>query len=167
MKEANPSERNASEITILSVGPHEPDHARLSEIFDQAQWTLCPGTRWTLKTAPSLSSAVSALRTGRIPLVVCEDDLGTDNWQDLCEKVAAIPDAPLLIVASRRADERLWAEALNLGAYDVLAKPFDSGEVVRTLSQAWLRRMSRQPGRKHSSAAGTPAAMDLRAGLAV
>jgi hypothetical protein len=34
-------------------------------------------------------------------------------------------------VTSRLADERLWAEALNLGAWDVLAKPFDADEVIR------------------------------------
>ena len=31
---------------------------------------------------------------------------------------------PLVIVASHLADDQLWAEALNLGAHDVLAKPF-------------------------------------------
>jgi CheY-like chemotaxis protein len=39
------------------------------------------------------------------------------------------PDPPMLIVTSRLADDYLWAEALNLGAYDVLAKPFDASEV--------------------------------------
>jgi DNA-binding response OmpR family regulator len=43
-----------------------------------------------------------------------------------------------LIVTSRLADEKLWAEALNLGAYDVLAKPFDRQELVRTANLAWL-----------------------------
>jgi DNA-binding response OmpR family regulator len=43
-----------------------------------------------------------------------------------------------LIVTSRLADEKLWAEALNLGAYDVLAKPFDLSELVRSVNLAWL-----------------------------
>jgi FixJ family two-component response regulator len=42
-----------------------------------------------------------------------------------------------LIVASRLADERLWAEALNLGAWDVLAKPFNHIEVIRSVKSAW------------------------------
>jgi DNA-binding response OmpR family regulator len=42
-----------------------------------------------------------------------------------------------LIVTSDLADDRLWAEALNLGAYDVLAKPFRAAEVFRTVSLAW------------------------------
>jgi DNA-binding response OmpR family regulator len=56
----------------------------------------------------------------------------------LLAEVSTLPDAPLLIVTSRLADEQLWAEALNLGAYDVLAKPFDTEEVIRVLSLAWL-----------------------------
>jgi len=51
-----------------------------------------------------------------------------------------LSDPPLLIVASRLADEYLWAEALNLGAYDVLAKPFDADEVVRVLRSAWFHK---------------------------
>jgi DNA-binding response OmpR family regulator len=35
------------------------------------------------------------------------------------------------------ADDHLWAEVLNLGGYDVLAKPFDGCELFRALSSAW------------------------------
>jgi DNA-binding response OmpR family regulator len=46
--------------------------------------------------------------------------------------------APLLIVTSRSADDALWAEVLNLGGYNVLAKPFDSREVFHVVANAWL-----------------------------
>lgn len=165
LKNATRSERNASQITVLSVAPHEQDHARLAEIFAGAQWTLCPQSTWTLKSSRSLASALSALKTQKIPLVVCADDLGPESWRELWHELAGMAEAPSLIVSSRLADERLWAEALNLGAYDVLAKPFDSAEVVRTLSQAWLQWISRQTGRKHASA--TRIALNSRAGAAV
>jgi DNA-binding response OmpR family regulator len=57
----------------------------------------------------------------------------------MLEDMTLLVDSPLLIVVSRLADEHLWAEALNLGAYDVLAKPFDAMELSRTLTSAWLR----------------------------
>ena len=44
---------------------------------------------------------------------------------------------PSFIVTSRLADERLWVEALNVGAYDVLVKPFDVAELKRVLNSAW------------------------------
>jgi len=43
---------------------------------------------------------------------------------------------PQLVVASRTADDRLWAEVLNIGGYDVLAQPFDSDEVSRVIAAA-------------------------------
>jgi DNA-binding response OmpR family regulator len=69
--------------------------------------------------------------------------------------LSKLPDSPVLIVSSRTADERLWAEVLNLGAYDVLVKPFDPTEVSRVVGLAWLnwkhafearRKPCRQPG---------------------
>ena len=46
-------------------------------------------------------------------------------------------------MTSRLADDRLWSEALNLGAYDVLAKPYDPDEVLRVLDLAWIRWVER------------------------
>ena len=46
---------------------------------------------------------------------------------------------PLLIVTSRLADAYLGAEVLNLGGYDVLAKPFKSAEFIQVMSMAWRR----------------------------
>jgi len=48
-----------------------------------------------------------------------------------------LPAPPPVIVTSRVADERMWAEVLNLGGYDVLATPFGSEEVIRTVTSAW------------------------------
>jgi DNA-binding response OmpR family regulator len=46
---------------------------------------------------------------------------------------------PLLIVTSRLADDALWSEALNLGAHDVLAQPFDRHQVERVFASARRR----------------------------
>ena len=61
---------------------------------------------------------------------------------DWLEYLESLPNPPLLIVTSRLADERLWAEVLNLGAWDVLAKPFDDGEVLRTVQSTLLHYQS-------------------------
>jgi DNA-binding response OmpR family regulator len=69
-------------------------------------------------------------------VVVCERDLPDGSWKHLLDKVETLARPPRLIVASRLADERLWAEVLNLGGYDVLATPFDADEVYRVVSYA-------------------------------
>jgi FixJ family two-component response regulator len=53
------------------------------------------------------------------------------------DHLTMLPQPPYLIVTSRLADDDLWAEALNIGAFDVLAKPLGRTEVTRVLSSAW------------------------------
>jgi hypothetical protein len=36
------------------------------------------------------------------------------------------------------ADERLWSEVLNLGGYNVLAKPLNMKEVFHVVGLAWM-----------------------------
>lgn len=56
------------------------------------------------------------------------------NWQALLEDAQAAQS--LLLVVSRNADERLWAEVLNLGGFDVLTLPFERDELRWALSSA-------------------------------
>ncbi len=117
-------------VTALSVSRSAADHVSIESIFNDSGWTL--------HKAGSLESALSILRSRRIGVVLCEGDSTPNMWKDILELLPLLRTAPPLIVTSRLADDRLWAEALNLGAYDVLAKPFDSRELTRTVHLAWL-----------------------------
>lgn len=129
----------AGAIVVLSVFPNQEDHASLRNLLSYSDWPLCPGFRWALKSSTSLDEAMPILLSERIAVVLCECDLRQGTWRDMVSALMLLPDPPYLIVTSRQADERLWAEALNLGAHDVLATPFDRAEAIRTLSVAWLR----------------------------
>lgn len=153
-------------IPILSVGGAEEDQIALSEILSRSVSPLCPGSKWALQTTANLPSALSALRQQSLPIVICESNLGVGTWRELWAQAAQLPDPPFLIVTSRLADEYLWAEALNLGAYDVLAKPFHPAEVMRSVSQAWLHRSSRRSNRP-LAAVGRAGALDPERALAV
>jgi DNA-binding NtrC family response regulator len=117
-------------VTVLSVSPLAEDHFSLQAIFNRS--------RWELHRADGLVSARAVLSRREIGVVICERDLSPGTWVAMLEEGALLPNAPSLIVTSRLADDRLWAEALNLGAYDVLAKPFERTELVRSVSMAWL-----------------------------
>ena len=134
-------------IPILSIGGPEEDQAALAEILSRSGGLLSPGSQWSLQTSPNLASALAALRQQTVPVVICESDLGGASWRELWAQLIQLPDPPFLIVTSRLADEYLWAEALNLGVYDVLAKPFHPAEVMRSISQAWLHRSNRRTSR--------------------
>jgi DNA-binding response OmpR family regulator len=113
--------------TVLTISPSRDDYSTLTGIFDDSTEVL---------HADSLQAALEVLNEQPVPIVICEGDLGQHTWKKVLETISCMPHPPLLIVASRLADECLWSEALNLGAYDVLAKPFDVDEVVRTVNSA-------------------------------
>jgi len=117
-------------IAVLSVSPLQHDHDTLAGLLGRDQWRI--------HNALSLQSASAFLRAHAVPLVICEHDLLPGNWTQLLDDIRLLSIPPCLIVTSPIADEYLWAEALNMGAYDVLAKPFDRTEVTRILSLAWL-----------------------------
>ena len=130
---------------VLVVSPSEDDPAVLDQMLSTPEWSV--------HRAPSLLFALRQLRRDpHVSIVVCESDLRPETWKEVLENLKLLADPPLLIVASRLADEQLWAEALNLGAYDVLAKPFDALEVDRVLTAAsihWRRNHQRVFGHAH------------------
>ena len=120
-------ETGTAAVTVLIVSRAPGDH-------DALRGVLC-GSKWSVYSAPDVPSALRQMRRHtNISLIVCDREL----WKELLASTAEMPEAPVLIVSATDADERLWAEALNVGAYDVLAKPFDTAEVVRSLSLGWL-----------------------------
>ena len=121
----------ARTVTVLSVSPNDADHLSLQTIIGHSKWMLF--------TTTDLASAFSVLHDHEISVVICERALRTCTWIDVLEIIKVLPNAPSLIVASRLADDHLWAEALNLGAWDVLAKPFDHIGVIRSVKSAWQR----------------------------
>lgn len=113
---------------VASVSSHDEDCVSLERIFNPD---------WTVFANATVTSALSLLREVRVPIVLCDTNLKAGTWREMLEHISHLPDPPLFIVTSRLADDYLWAEALNLGAWDVLAKPFDTEEVMRTVSCAW------------------------------
>ena len=124
-------------IPVLSISPMDEDHFFLQDILSRLQNTPDRSRSFTVSSCATLASGLAALRKHQFEVVVCERDLPPGSWKDVLEQVTILPNPPSLIVTSRLADARFWAEALNLGAFDVLAKPFDSTEAMRVVGAAW------------------------------
>ena len=122
-----PVRENAFQV-VLSISHDDEDRASLKCILDSG---------WTVAAKSTVGSALSLLREIPIPIVIYDCEITSGTWREMLDQISLLPDPPLFIVASRLADERLWAEALNLGAWDVLAKPFDTNEATRIVSAAW------------------------------
>jgi DNA-binding NtrC family response regulator len=119
----------AGHVHVLVVSSFDSDHTSLAHIFGH--------TAWTFDKARSLKEARAKLANQPSPVILCEETLPDGSWKDLLALCQCASNPAYLIVTSQFADDRLWAEVLNLGAYDVLAKPFHSKEVFRVVGLAW------------------------------
>src|SRR4029077_19004611 len=98
--------------------------------------TILAGFPWKLASVATLVEGVRHAKSQSVPVIVCEREFRDGNWKLLLDEVGRLAKPPRLILASRFADERLWAEVLNLGGHDLLATPFDADEVHRVVSYA-------------------------------
>ncbi len=106
--------------------------------------------RWKLHFAQDGSEARALLAAQSIPVVIMDSDAQAPSWRELLEQMpeAEASPGPKFIVVSRQADERLWAEVLNLGGYDLLPKPLDVDEVTRVIRTAlWEGNVTHGPAR--------------------
>lgn len=126
---ALPERSPENSVTVLSISPIEADHFFLRNVFSHSNWRV-HGVR-------SLREALTWLRRQPSSVVLCEERLPDSGWKEVLRELGSLEDPPVLIVTSRLADDALWAEVLNLGAYDLLMKPFDLTEVFRVVSLAW------------------------------
>ena len=136
-------------VSILGVALSSEDWASLrrSPILGQAEIFDAADCREALARLVSLEPRI----------VISEPELPDGSWRDILAASQDLPVPPPVIVASRLADERLWAEVLNLGGYDLVAKPLDTREVTRIMMAALNSRpFSRggAPARKPSERTG-------------
>jgi DNA-binding response OmpR family regulator len=110
------------------VGITDADHDQLARFLKEPECTLYRAT--------ARRDATPVIRRHRPNVVICEPSLPDGSWQDLLGDLQSQPRPPMLIVCSLLADDRLWAEVLNIGGYDVLMKPFRPVEVIRVIRMA-------------------------------
>jgi CheY-like chemotaxis protein len=123
-------------IRALSISKYVEDHSTLRRLLS--------GLPWVLTTATNCRQAVRQMSQEQISVIFCESLLEDGTWKSVLGHIRGEAHPPLLVVTSRVADEHLWAEVLNLGGYDVLAKPFIAEEVrhVCTTASLWLMQLA-------------------------
>lgn len=125
------AEKPIANRTILAVFPVGEDRTTLINIFGRSKWKLLFAC-----TLREIQTALSVLPGVVITGVRLSDGHG---WNDVLREIQTMDFPPPLIVSDRLAGEQLWAEVLNLGGYDLLAKPFDAKEVHHAVSTACRR----------------------------
>ena len=112
---------------ILFISGCQKDAKRLSEMLHALPLKL--------DHVPSLDRARTRLQRQTYNVILTEAALPDGGWQDVLDLAREAPRRTEVIVTDPQADARFWAEALNLGAYDLLAQPFYEPEVRRILVQ--------------------------------
>jgi DNA-binding NtrC family response regulator len=115
-------------VSALLVGSYERDRLLVHEIFHRLGWRLFE--------ARDRKRAMECLRRNPVQVVITETDVPQWNWRHVLHDLRELAKPPQLIVTSPHADDYLWAEALNIGAYDVLPRPFQRDEVERVIASA-------------------------------
>ena len=119
-----------AQATLVAVFGQGEDRLSLEPILSQCEWEL---------TGRELALKQSQQSDGRpLQSLFCDEKFADGEWKGLWNELVKDPCPPEVIVASRLADERLWVEVLNLGAYNLLSKPFRPEEVVRTIHGALM-----------------------------
>lgn len=122
------SDTSSQATRILIVSPSPGDHQFLAEVL--------VALHASASSASSFQEACERVKLHSFAVVVTEKELPDGTWKDIQRLLDVLRPEPLLIVASIAADEYLWAEVLNTGGFDVLAKPFGREETIHSISHA-------------------------------
>ena len=115
-------------LPLLLVTSDDRHEMSLRAILDGTSHAVC--------RVSNCNEALHVLDGLNPSVVLVEADLPTGDWRRLLDRVLYLQRSPEVIVFSRFADVRLWAEVLTLGGYDLLQVPFEDEEVRRTISLA-------------------------------
>ena len=117
---------------ILFISGHNDDVQHVAEMLRELPVAI--------DHAISVGQARTKLRQKDFSAVLTEASLPDGNWLDVLHLTRDTASEPEVIVTDKQADARFWAEALNLGAYDLLPQPFYEPEVRRILHNVCTRQ---------------------------
>jgi two-component system response regulator PilR (NtrC family) len=117
---------------ILFVSGHPDDARRLAPMLQALPLVM--------EQVGTLEQARNKLQRDDYEIILTEAVLPDGDWLGALHLARQHPGDINVIVTDPQADARFWAEALNLGAYDLLTQPFYEPEVRRILYNACARQ---------------------------
>jgi DNA-binding response OmpR family regulator len=115
-------------VSALLAGNYDSDRLLVYDIFRRQGWRLYE--------AQDRRAALDCLERHPVQVVIAQSEIPNWNWKRVLMDLRRLAPMPQLVVTSRTADDYLWAEVLNVGAFDVLPQPLDRDEVERVIGAA-------------------------------
>jgi len=69
-------------------------------------------------------------------LAFVDSELTDGSWRDVLQFIVASRVGCEMVVCSRCGDERLWAEVIQCGAFDLVPEPLEKQEILRIIRSA-------------------------------
>jgi putative two-component system response regulator len=107
--------------------------------------------RHTCRQARSASEARELVAGGGCEVLLCDVNMPGSSGLDLVTDLLARDDHPAVLMMSGEQDPAIAREALDIGAYGFLIKPFSAWEVVIAVDNAGRRRRLEIENRRHRS----------------
>jgi DNA-binding NtrC family response regulator len=139
------------EFAVLFISPDNAEAESLAEMLRPAGLGLDRAVR--------LNEARRMLAERSYRAILTEAELPDGLWTDVIDMTYDLGVFPAIIVTRSTADDVFWAEVLNLGAYDLLAQPFDEREVRRILINACLQASIKPVRRQIAKVKSIPAGL--------
>src|SRR5215469_11353487 len=95
------------DLPALLAGDFELDQELIDRLFIRSGWAFFE--------ARGREDAIRRLETNPAHVVILQDRLPDWDWKSALRHLRSCRAPAQLIVASRRADEKLWSEVLNQG----------------------------------------------------
>jgi CheY-like chemotaxis protein len=144
-----------------TVAPPSVEPVRLVAIIENPDDSgtllrIAQDYRWRISIVATSGAAIAALDEQPTPLVICDRDLRGEDWKEVLARIAALPQAVCVLLASAVVDDYLWRQVIRHHGYDVVSKPFQQEELRRAVTFAWSWRGWAH--RHHLEISGTPTA---------
>lgn len=137
----------AEPVRLIAITDENADSNSLRQIASDF--------RWRISVAATSDVAIRMLHEQATPLVICDYDLTGEHWRDVLAKIAALPQAVCVLVASGVVDDYLRRQVIRYHGYDLVSKPFQPEELRRAVTFAWTWRGW---AHRHSEVLGKPTA---------
>jgi hypothetical protein len=120
-----------SPFHVLLVSLHPEDHALLPAPLSSVDCVVYH--------AFTCAEAIDILNRCVLPVIVTERTLADGDWTKILQAGSLEPDPAKVIVLSAPGDYQFWADALILGAFDVLYQPLMEIPATDAIVLAYVR----------------------------
>jgi DNA-binding NtrC family response regulator len=126
---------------ILIVCDNDSDTEQLKGVFREAGLIS--------KAVDTITSGCESAKSGRFQVVFCTPLLGDGSWRGLIDVASQNDLSFKIVLLARTFDLNQWADALQVGAFDVLDVVCDLPKAADTaksaLGTAYLKRLGSRP----------------------